>query len=154
LLFITGGAGNSVGNPVEYQFDWGDTTISAWGDSARTHSYSSSGNKYVKARVRSAPFTSIVSQWTDSTRVTILGDYYKIFVTINPVEGGSVNLEPNKSLYENGNTVVLSPLPAENYIFDSWSGDLSGLDSPVYVTINGNLYVTANFRIINSVTQE
>jgi lysophospholipase L1-like esterase len=154
IQFVTGSAINSVGNPVEYQFDWGDTTISTWGDSALSHSYNSPGKKYVIARARSATYTSIISQWSDSIEVNILGDYYKIFVTLNPTNGGSVNLTPNKIFYENGNTVVLSSIPAEGYVFESWSGDVSGIDNPVYVTIDNNLYVTTNFRIPNTVTQK
>jgi lysophospholipase L1-like esterase len=154
IQFITGGATNSVGNTVEYQFDWGDTTVSAWGDSTQNHGYNSPGMRYIKTRARSATYTSIVSQWTDSIKINILGDYYKIFVSLNPNNSGSVNLTPNKTLYETGDTVVLSSFPAEGYVFVSWVGDVSGIDNPVYVTINNNLYVTANFRIPNTVTQE
>jgi len=52
LSFSTDGSTSNLGHSVEYQFDWDDGTQSSWGAAARSHSYSSSGTKYVKARAR------------------------------------------------------------------------------------------------------
>ena len=36
--------------------------------------------------------------------------------------------------------------PAEDYIFDHWSGDLAGSENQITITMDSQKYVTANLR--------
>ncbi|NOZ60389.1 MAG: PKD domain-containing protein [Calditrichaeota bacterium] len=154
IAFTTGGSVSSFGNAVQYQFDWGDGTLSAWGDSAASHIYNLVGTHKVKARARSAANNSIVSDWTDGKPIVILSVYYSISVTIDPESAGSVNRTPFKSRYRDGDVVILTPLPISGYVFDDWTGDLEGIDNPAIIQIDGNKNITAHFRTISSVDKQ
>jgi len=58
---------------------------------------------------------------------------------------GIVVKNPNQPTYNSGDVVQLTATPAIGYIFDSWSGDVSGLINPISITMNSNKNVTANF---------
>lgn len=61
---------------------------------------------------------------------------------------GSVSKNPNQSTYNSGDNVVLTASPNANYEFTNWSGDASGTNNPVTITMNANKNVTANFSLI------
>lgn len=58
---------------------------------------------------------------------------------------GSINREPDKAFYKNGETVVLEALPDPNYSFSGWLGDLTATDNPITLTMDGNKKVIASF---------
>ena len=60
-------------------------------------------------------------------------------------ENGTVVRDPNQSTYHYGDVVTLTAIPAAEFIFSSWTGDLTGTDNPASLTISGNNSVTANF---------
>ena len=60
-------------------------------------------------------------------------------------ENGTVVKDPNQSTYHYGDVVTLTAIPAAEFIFSSWTGDLTGTDNPASLTISGNNSVTANF---------
>lgn len=41
--------------------------------------------------------------------------------------------------------VELTAVPASGWVFSNWSGDLSGSDNPVSVTVNADMNITATF---------
>lgn len=61
---------------------------------------------------------------------------------------GSVSKNPNQSTYNSGDNVVLTASPNASYEFTNWSGDASGTNNPVTITMNANKNVTANFSLI------
>jgi uncharacterized repeat protein (TIGR02543 family) len=63
-------------------------------------------------------------------------------------ENGSVAKVPNEQNYNSGAEVVLTATPATGYEFTSWSGDATGSDNPLTVTMNSNKNITANFSLI------
>jgi len=65
----------------------------------------------------------------------------------NPSAGGTVTMEPAQGPggYVPATEVVLSAVAAEGYIFNGWSGDVSGFDNPLPLTVDGPKNVTANF---------
>ncbi len=70
--YSAGGASSNLGHSLQYRFDWGDGSYSSWSSStSASHSWSSSGTKYVKVQARCATHTSVVSSWSNSTTVTI-----------------------------------------------------------------------------------
>ncbi|BBO84830.1 hypothetical protein DSCO28_53960 [Desulfosarcina ovata subsp. sediminis] len=68
--FTTGGATTSLGNPVEYLFDWGDAQ-SVWGGTSQSNSWVTDGYYLVKAKARSQTNTSLESNWSSSLMVTV-----------------------------------------------------------------------------------
>jgi cell wall-associated NlpC family hydrolase/ribosomal protein L11 len=58
---------------------------------------------------------------------------------------GYVNLNPNDDSYLEGTYVTLTANPADGWEFDRWSGDLSGSQNPVTITMNSDKNITAVF---------
>ncbi|MEO0468812.1 MAG: InlB B-repeat-containing protein [Bacteroidota bacterium] len=58
---------------------------------------------------------------------------------------GSVSKSPNQSSYPAGSAVTLTATPATGYQFSGWSGNASGSNNPLTVTMNSNQNITANF---------
>jgi uncharacterized repeat protein (TIGR02543 family) len=60
-------------------------------------------------------------------------------------EGGSVQRNPDQPAY-NANTVVqLTAIPSDGFMFNGWTGDLSGTNNPASVTMNDNKNIAATF---------
>jgi len=70
---------------------------------------------------------------------------YTLTMNINPTGSGSVTRNPNKSTYVYGDVVELTANAATGCSFISWSGDASGTNNPVTLTIDSNKTITANF---------
>ncbi len=69
--FSTGGAVSNLGHPVEYQFDWGDGTLSDWGPATRTHTWNNYADFKIKARARCVTHPTVVSDWSDALTFSI-----------------------------------------------------------------------------------
>ena len=69
--FTAGGATSSLGHTVQYQFDWGDGTLSAWGSGTQSKAWSIAATYAVRARARCSTDTSILSNWSPALTVTI-----------------------------------------------------------------------------------
>jgi uncharacterized repeat protein (TIGR02543 family) len=67
-------------------------------------------------------------------------------LTINATNG-SVTKEPDKTTYNYGENVKLTAAPATGYHFINWSGDTSGSQNPLNITMNKDKNITANFAI-------
>jgi hypothetical protein len=66
-------------------------------------------------------------------------------LTVNVLGGGSVSKDPDLAMYNHGDSVTLTAVAAEGYIFSGWSGDISGNDSVTDVTLTEDKEVTATF---------
>jgi len=67
-------------------------------------------------------------------------------VTIEPSTGAcTVTLDPTGGMYPLGTEVSITVDGEEGFIFDNWSGDLSGNDNPATITMDSPKYVTAHF---------
>jgi len=71
---------------------------------------------------------------------------YTLTVNVNPSEGGTVS--PSTSQYKHGTNVSLSATPSSEFLFDNWSGDVSGSATTISLIINSNKTITANFSKI------
>ncbi|MBN2010931.1 T9SS type A sorting domain-containing protein [candidate division KSB1 bacterium] len=71
---------------------------------------------------------------------------YTLSITILPDYCGHISANPGKFEYIAGEVVTLTAIPDfEEYQFDYWSGDLSGNDNPISITMDGNKNITAHF---------
>jgi len=67
-------------------------------------------------------------------------------LSIAPPAHGSIQAEPSRSSYEQGDQVTLTATPNPGYVFDSWTGDLSGSSNPTSTLITEDMTVSATFR--------
>jgi len=67
-------------------------------------------------------------------------------LTTSVVGNGSVS--PSGGTYDEGTVVTLTATPVTGWILDSWSGDASGSDNPITITMNSNKNISAVFDII------
>jgi len=143
LSFLTGGAESNLGNPIEYQYDWGDSTFSDWGGENRTHVYFMSGEIEIRTRARSKTNISVVSEWSDVKIVMISG--HKLVTSIEPENTGQILISPDLSEYPDSTNVQLIAMPAPGFVFSHWSGDLLGNDNPVTFIITEDKNIIAHF---------
>ena len=66
-------------------------------------------------------------------------------VRVNPPDSGTVF--PSEGTFKDGSTVTLNAAPNAEYVFSNWSGDASGSNTSVDITIDDNKSVIANFRL-------
>lgn len=72
-------------------------------------------------------------------------DIHTLTLLANPTGTGTITPNPVKSAYYDGETVLLTPVPAAGYQFAGWSGDLLGSNVPGQLVMTKNSTVTANF---------
>ncbi len=72
---------------------------------------------------------------------------YSLSVSVEPFGSGTVTFLPPGGVYSAGADVTLTALPAPGVAFDHWSGDVSGADFEVVVTMDGDKAITAHFKI-------
>jgi len=71
--YTTGGSTSSIGDAIQYHFDWGDGSYSDWSSSLiASKSWTNAGSYNIKVQARCATHTSIVSSWSNPLNVTIV----------------------------------------------------------------------------------
>ena len=68
---------------------------------------------------------------------------YSLNVIISPENGGRVI--PENTEYSADSTITLNAIPNQGFIFDHWSGDLSGSSNTLVFSIKGDTQLTAHF---------
>ncbi len=68
-------------------------------------------------------------------------------LTVTKAGTGQVTTEPSPGIngYAEGTVVILTAIPDAQMQFDGWSGDLTGTQSPITITMTDNKSVTATF---------
>ena len=67
-------------------------------------------------------------------------------LTINIIGEGTVIKDPNQATYPYGSIVELTAVPDDGWLFEFWSGDLSGNKNPEEILIDGDKVVNAQFK--------
>lgn len=83
---------------------------------------------------------------------------YNLTISVSPFETGTISLSPLPQnpiipppyggAYPQGTTVAVTANPNSGYTFDHWSGDASGNNPTIVLTMNANKNITANFAQI------
>jgi uncharacterized repeat protein (TIGR02543 family) len=94
--------------------------------------------------------TATITTGAESEAGTPLADdYVWTFTTQFSLEviavNGTVLINPDQLGYNDGDIVILTATADDGYTFDSWSGDATGTDNPLSVTMDANKVITANF---------
>ncbi len=66
-------------------------------------------------------------------------------LTLYTQGSGTVSPNPTNSSYPSGVTVTLTATPNAGWYFSGWSGNASGTNNPINVTMNADLVVTGSF---------
>lgn len=83
--------------------------------------------------IGSTPIADIVFQESSTERT----------ITLTQPAYGTITLSPQKTKYElNEQVTVLIAIP-EHYVFNGWSGDLSGIENPKTFTVDKNMIIGA-----------
>jgi hypothetical protein len=69
--FATGGSTTSLGEAVEYQFDWGDGQQSSYGGAVQSHFWNAGGSFAIRARARSQLRPGRVSEWSGTALLSV-----------------------------------------------------------------------------------
>jgi uncharacterized repeat protein (TIGR02543 family) len=66
-------------------------------------------------------------------------------LTANAVNG-SIEMDPQGGTYNSGAFVYVTAVPDSGYVFEGWSGSLTGEQNPALITMNQNKNITALFK--------
>ncbi len=93
------------------------------------------------------PPTPLFASYSPQTvgLAAVSGANHTLTVTVSPVVGGSVAVDPDLAAYPENTSVTLTATAAPGWEFSSWSGDASGTSPVTTVTMTRNKSVTANF---------
>ncbi len=86
----------------------------------------------------------------DDLIVTEAGTTEEYSLTIT-AENGSVTSDPDQVTYGSGTIVSLTATAAEGFEFTGWSGDATGTDNPLLVTMDADKSITATFDVLPSI---
>ena len=73
---------------------------------------------------------------------------FSFTVSITPVNSGTV--VPALGIYDDGEQISISAIPAEEYNFLKWSGDATGDANPLVMTISSNTKIIAEFALVDT----
>lgn len=131
--------------------------ISSWDDDSSYASISSLGLLDADAVsvdedvVIDASFTVGGVTRTDSKSVTIYNtDAVPTYTLTLSAQHGYISVRPQMSSYPEGTEVRLSASADDDYVFDHWSGNASGMANQIFITMSGNKSVAANFALDTS----
>jgi len=132
--------GYSYPIPVEYP-------LSNYSSSARA----SSGESFISSN--GSTWYDIHTSWGGvwaNTNVCLkaFAGYPPPELTIIAGLGGTTAPSPGTHTYDQGTTVTVRAILNKYYIFNHWSGDLSGSANPETITMNSDKSIKANFRLI------
>lgn len=78
---------------------------------------------------------------------------HTLSTNVLPADGGSVTVSPSGTTFPKGTKVTLTANAATGFQFSHWTGSgVSGNNSSVEITVNGDMAVTANFVRMYSLT--
>jgi hypothetical protein len=108
------------------------------------------------ASTEQAETPSVTMSWTAAgssmwvtTAVAInpapAGPMHDLTIAVDPAEGGTTTPSAGIHSYAEDTEVEITAIPAEDYIFVNWSGDLSGSANPTTIVMDDAKSVTANF---------
>jgi uncharacterized repeat protein (TIGR02543 family) len=134
------GSGSVVKNPDKPEYHFGEVvTLTATANPGWTYS-GWSGDASGTANP-----LSIIILGDTSIDANFTQDEYTLTLLVDPISSGSVIADPVQATYHYGDVVTLIPSPNTGWAFTGWSGDATGIENPLEVTISGNITIIANF---------
>jgi hypothetical protein len=75
---------------------------------------------------------------------------YKVTAVANPVNGGHVSRNPDKTAYNDGELLTLTAIAYDGYAFIGWSGSSNSVKATLTAPIDRDLMLMANFQYIQT----
>ena len=126
---------NTVGTPLDYPMNVGGIGV------------------YAGNRGNNAPaHTVLVDYFTNSAGAPAGEDTARNQLNLTVVGGGTVDRELNLADYGCGDVEVLTAVDQPGWIFSGWTGDVTGLDNPLVLPMDGSLTLTATFTAVAQYT--
>jgi len=75
---------------------------------------------------------------------------YYLTTDIIPSGSGYITLDPSGGIYDGGIVVTITAHSHSGYVFSHWSGDASGNNPTIQVTMDSNKSITAHFTMVPS----
>lgn len=99
-----------------------------------------------------APAHTAIADWfsvleSPAIPEDLLGTIETATLSIATNGPGSVERDPDQSVFGCGESVLLTAIPQPGFAFSGWSGDLSGADNPETVSMTSDRSVTATFVV-------
>ena len=142
FTFTTSAANGSITlNPAGGTYDAGATVIATATPDA--------GYKFNGWRGDLSGANNPVSVLMDKN-ITVTANFILITNTLSVIAtNGTVSMDPAGGAYVPGAVVTLTATPNTGYVFNGWSGDLTGSANPATITMDRNKSLTANFKAVN-----
>jgi uncharacterized repeat protein (TIGR02543 family) len=81
--------------------------------------------------------------------------FIPVYTLSTSVNGnGSISIDPSGGTYNEGTVVTLTAKPDADHEFVNWSGDATGDEEQIIMTMNADLSVTATFSLVLSLNGE
>ncbi len=90
--------------------------------------------------------TVTITMDSDKSVTAVFEEIPTYQLTVNTDGDGSVVVDPDQTEYEEGTEVTLTADPADGWNFVEWTGDATGTDSTVTITMDSDKSVTAVFE--------
>lgn len=119
------------------------------GDTVTLNAYSNSGYLFSNWSGDASGTNPSITVKMDSDKI-ITANFNVIRnlnISVNPAEGGQI-LNEHSGPYADGTHVTLTATPTPGYAFDQWSGDATGSNNPLIVTMDSDKSITANFLAV------
>ena len=123
--------------PLAYQWRQSGTNIAG--------ATASSFSRVNAQPINAGNYTVIVTNGLGSITSALASLTINYSLTANATTGGTVAKSPNQTSYAPGSVVTLTAASVSSFPFSGWSGDASGTNNPLTVTLTTNLAITANF---------
>ena len=88
--------------------------------------------------------TTVTMDEDKAVTATFAINAYQLIVTAT---SGTVTRDPDRTLYDHGTHVILTPTPSPGYHFTGWTGDITSDTAPLVVTMDTTKTLQANFAI-------
>jgi hypothetical protein len=88
---------------------------------------------------------------------TLIADYYteyELTTSVNPPGAGTIQLSPAGNWLRADSLVTLQALPDTDYVFSTWSGDLSGSINPDTLIMDSPKDIIANFSLATNISED
>lgn len=73
-------------------------------------------------------------------------EIFSLNIQSYPENSGSIEVNPEKEIYSNGDNIELKAIPNEGYVFYKWEGDIDSEVNPYSLSINNDLTIIAHFE--------
>lgn len=99
-----------------------------------------------------ATYTTLSKGFFMSSNITLTAHFTKqvhLDVNCEPSFGGTIETTPDYNIYDQGTEITIKAIPATDFDFKKWSGDITSNKSTITITLNSDMKITAEFYDLN-----